>query len=55
MKILWRHRKRSETDPFRILECGCKVYIYDNTCVRPCISHDPAPPKIEEEGGNGNN
>ncbi|MFH1615793.1 MAG: hypothetical protein ABIG61_12020 [Planctomycetota bacterium] len=38
-KILWRHRKRSEANPFKVLECGCKQYIYNGTIVRQCEAH----------------
>ena len=36
-KLLWRFRKGSDADPFRILDCGCKQYVYDGTigCMRP--------------------
>lgn len=39
-KLLWRFRKRSEADPFEVLQCGCKIYVYDGTVVRYCINHN---------------
>lgn len=39
-RIPWKHRKRSESDPFEILECGCKRYVYDGTIVRFCEIHN---------------
>jgi len=39
-KLLWKHRKRSEADPIRVLPCGCKQWVYDGTIVRRCELHD---------------
>ena len=39
-KLAWRFRKGSLADPIKVLECGCKVWVYDGTVVRPCPKHD---------------
>jgi hypothetical protein len=39
-KLLWRHRKRSEADPIQTLDCGCKVWCYDGTVIKPCQKHN---------------
>lgn len=48
-KLNWRFRKRSEGDPFEIKPCGCKVYVYDGTVVRPCSKHDQVKKGIEAD------
>jgi len=46
-KELWRFRKRSGGDPIRVLECGCKQWVYDGTIVRYCKQHEP---KVKKDG-----
>jgi hypothetical protein len=39
VKLAWRFRKGSQSDPILALDCGCKYYCYDGTIVRNCEKH----------------
>lgn len=41
-KLLWKHRKTSEANPIKVLDCGCKTWVYDGTIVRHCEEHTRA-------------
>lgn len=40
VKLAWRFRKKSLSDPFEYKDCGCKYYVYDGTVVRFCERHE---------------
>lgn len=41
IKLAWRFRKGSESNPILTKDCGCKYYVYDGTIVRYCDEHNP--------------
>jgi hypothetical protein len=41
VKLAWRFRKGSESNPIAVKECGCKFWVYDGTIVRHCAKHMP--------------
>lgn len=48
-KLLWKHRKTSEANPIKVLDCGCKTWVYDGTIVRHCEEHKPGKSYAPEE------
>lgn len=48
-RLAWRFRKGSGADPVKVLDCGCKVWVYDGTVVRPCKDHDPIKDILDDE------
>ena len=49
VKLAWRFRKGSESDPILSHPCGCKYYCYTGQIVRHCKEHMPI---IKEEINN---
>lgn len=45
-KLLWRFRKKSEADPIRILECGCKQYTPTGEII-PCAGCEKHRPEVK--------
>jgi hypothetical protein len=40
VKLNWRFRKGSQSDPIEVKPCGCKVWVYTGQIVRYCEKHN---------------